>query len=140
MTPYDCVVLYNAAILSEREGCQEQIYPANLVREEVSAIEESLRGGGYHPCVIAVENFTRDLVQTLTEMSPKFIFNLCEEINGRSELEMCMAGLLELMNIPYTGPGILASAIGTLKLEYPRLSEQKSRELEEARKRLISEQ
>jgi PPK2 family polyphosphate:nucleotide phosphotransferase len=34
---------------------------------------------------------------------------------------------------------ILASAIGELKLEYPKLSEDKSRELEEARKRLMSE-
>lgn len=34
---------------------------------------------------------------------------------------------------------ILASAIGTLKLEYPRLSDMKNKELEEARKRLMSE-
>jgi PPK2 family polyphosphate:nucleotide phosphotransferase len=34
---------------------------------------------------------------------------------------------------------ILASAIGTLKLEYPKLSDEKNQELEEARKRLMSE-
>jgi PPK2 family polyphosphate:nucleotide phosphotransferase len=34
---------------------------------------------------------------------------------------------------------ILASTIGTLKLEYPRLSDEKNKELEEARKRLVSE-
>jgi len=34
---------------------------------------------------------------------------------------------------------ILASAIGTLKLEYPKLSDEKNRELEEARKRLMAE-
>ena len=34
---------------------------------------------------------------------------------------------------------ILASAIGTLKLEYPRLTDEKNRELEEARKRLMAE-
>jgi len=34
---------------------------------------------------------------------------------------------------------ILASAIGTLNLEYPRLSDEKNKELEEARKRLMSE-
>jgi hypothetical protein len=34
---------------------------------------------------------------------------------------------------------ILASTIGTLKLEYPRLSDEKNKELEEARKRLMSE-
>ena len=65
MESYDCVVLYNAANISEREGCEEKIYPANIVREEVSAIEESLRDGGYRPYVFAVENFSQDLIRTL---------------------------------------------------------------------------
>ena len=83
MESYDCVVLYNAASISEREGCEEKLYPANIVREEVSAIEESLRDGGYRPYVFAVENFSHDLIRTLTEISPRFVFNLCEEINGK---------------------------------------------------------
>ncbi len=45
MGQYDCVVLYNSAILSEREECEEKIYPSNVFREEVVAIEESLREG-----------------------------------------------------------------------------------------------
>ena len=103
MTQYDCVVLYNAATISDREGCKEIVYPANIIREEVGAIEESLRDGGFLPYVLSVENFSRDLVQTLIKISPRFVFNLCEEINGKCELEMCVAGLLELMGIPYTG-------------------------------------
>ena len=103
MTQYDCVVLYNAAIISDREGCEEIVYPANIIREEVGAIEESLRDGGFHPYVLSVENFSKDLIQTLIKISPRFVFNLCEEINGKCELEMCVAGLLELMGIPYTG-------------------------------------
>jgi D-alanine-D-alanine ligase len=99
----DCVILYNAANLQEREGCAEILYPANIVREEVSAIEESLRSGGFSPTVIAVQNFSKELVETLLEISPRFVFNLCEEINGRCDLEMCVAGLLEMMNLPYTG-------------------------------------
>jgi len=51
MTQYDCVVLYNAATISDREGCEEIVYPANIIREEVGAIEESLRDGGFHPYV-----------------------------------------------------------------------------------------
>lgn len=103
MSQYDCVVLYNAAAISDRDGCEEIVYPANIIREEVGAIEESLRGGGFRPYVLAVENFSKDLVQTLVKISPRFVFNLCEEINGKCELEMCVAGLLELMAIPYTG-------------------------------------
>jgi len=103
MEPFDCVVLYNAAVISEREGSEEHLYASNIIREEVGAIEESLRKGGYRPYVLSIEYFSRDLIQTLTEISPRFVFNLCEEINGKCELEMCVAGLLELMGIPYTG-------------------------------------
>jgi D-alanine-D-alanine ligase len=103
METYDCVVLYNAANMAEREGSDEKLYPANFVREEVSVIEESLRNGGYRPHVFAVESFSQDLIRMLTDANPRFVFNLCEEINGRPELELCVAGLLELMGIPYTG-------------------------------------
>lgn len=103
MEHYDCVVLYNAAVISERDGCEEHLYASNIIREEVGAIEESLKKGGYRPYVLSVEHFSRDLIQTLLEISPRFVFNLCEEIDGRCEMEMCVAGLLELMGIPYTG-------------------------------------
>jgi D-alanine-D-alanine ligase len=115
MGRYDCVVLYNAARISEVEGSQEKIYPSTVIREEVTAIEESLRGSGFNPYVLSVDHFTKDLVQSLTKLSPKFVFNLCEEINGKSELEMCVAGLLELMNIPYTGSPPLALGLALNK-------------------------
>ena len=119
MGSYDCVILYNAASISERSGCEEKTYPANIVREEVGAIEESLRSGGYRPYVFAVEKFSRDLTRTLSEISPRFVFNLCEEIDGKPELEMCVAGLLELMGIPYTGsdPYTLGLALNKFHLK-----------------------
>ncbi len=103
MEQYDCVVLYNAAILSVKESSEEKIYASNVIREEVGAIEESLRIGGFRPCVLSVEHFSKDLINLLLEISPKFVFNLCEEIDGDCAMEMCVAGLLELMGIPYTG-------------------------------------
>jgi D-alanine-D-alanine ligase len=103
MKPYDCVVLYNAANVKVKEGSEEKLYPSNLIREEVVAIESSLRDGGFHPYVLAVQSFSKDWIQVLSDLSPRFIFNLCEELDGRSELEMCLAGLLELTGIPYTG-------------------------------------
>jgi D-alanine-D-alanine ligase len=103
MSRYDCVILYNATVVAEKEGSQEKVYPSNIVREEVIAIEASLRHAGYSPYILSVENFSATLIQTLSELSPKFVFNLCEEINGTCEQEMCVAGLLELMGIPYTG-------------------------------------
>jgi D-alanine-D-alanine ligase len=121
MKHYDCVVLYNAANISEREGCEEKIYPSNIIREEVGAVEESLRKGGFHPYVLSVESFSRDLIQTLADLSPKFVFNLCEEINGKCELEMCIAGLLELMGIPYTGSDPFALGLALNKFHVKQI-------------------
>jgi len=121
MSQYDCVVLYNAASVSQRQGCKELIYPANIIREEVSAIEESLRQGGFHPIILAVECFSIDLIRTLTEISPKFVFNLCEELNGKCELEMCIAGLLELMGMPYTGSDPFALGLALNKFHVKQI-------------------
>jgi len=115
MGRHDCVVLYNAANLSEVEGSQEKIYPSTVLREEVGATEESLREIGFNPYVLSVDHFSKELVQTLAKIAPKFVFNLCEEINGRSELEMCVAGLLDLMGIPYTGSGPMALGLALNK-------------------------
>jgi D-alanine-D-alanine ligase len=117
----DCVVLYNSAILSEREECDEKIYPSNIFREEVVAIEESLRDGGYNPYVLAVDYFSKDLIHTLLKIAPKFVFNLCEEINGKCELEMCVAGLLELLGIPYTGSDPFALGLALNKFHVKQI-------------------
>jgi D-alanine-D-alanine ligase len=115
MARHDCIVLYNAANLSKAEGSQEEIYPSTILREEVGAVEESLRAGGFNPYVLGVEQFSRELVQTIGKISPRFVFNLCEEINGKCDLEMCVAGLLDLMEIPYTGCGPLALGLALNK-------------------------
>jgi D-alanine-D-alanine ligase len=121
MGQYDCVVLYNSANISKREECEEEIYLSNIFREEVIAIEESLKEGGHNPYVLAVEFFSKDLIHTLLEISPKFVFNLCEEINGKCELEMCVAGLLELMGIPYTGSDPFALGLALNKFHVKQI-------------------
>jgi D-alanine-D-alanine ligase len=121
MRQYDCVVLYNAANISERDGCEEKIYPSNIIREEVVAIEESLRTGGFNPYVLSVEYFSKDLIHALLKISPKFVFNLCEEINGKCELEMCVAGLLDLMGIPYTGSNPFALGLALNKFHVKQI-------------------
>jgi D-alanine-D-alanine ligase len=115
MEQYDCVILFNAAIITEKEGSQEKVYPSTIIREDVRAVEESLRNAGYCPYVLAVESFSADLVKTLLDIAPKFIFNLCEEIGGKCENEIYVAGLLELMGIPYTGSAPFALGLALNK-------------------------
>ena len=121
MGRHDCVILYNAANIAEVEGSQEKMYPSTILREEVGAIEESLRAGGYSPFVMSVDHFSKEFVQTLVKLAPKFVFNLCEEINGKVELEMCVAGLLELVGIPYTGSGPFALGLALNKFHVKQI-------------------
>ncbi len=121
MGRHDCIILYNAAQLVELPSSQEKLYPANLIREEVAAIEESLHELGYNPHIMAIDQFSKDVVLTLHRMAPKFVFNLCEDLEGNCELEMCMAGLLELMNIPYTGSGPLALGLALNKFRMKQM-------------------
>ncbi len=115
MGQYDCVVLYNTADNSEIVESDEKIYPSTTIRDDVEAIEKSLREGGFNPYVLPVDYFSIDLVELLNKISPKFVFNLSEEMNRKVELEMCLAGLLEIMNIPYTGAGPLALGLALNK-------------------------
>jgi D-alanine-D-alanine ligase len=121
MGRYDCIVLHNAANLAETEGSEEKNYPSTVIREEVGAIEEVLREGGFSPYALSVDQFSKDLVSTISRISPKFIFNLCEEINGRCELEMCVAGLFELMGVPYTGSDPFALGLALNKFHVKQL-------------------
>jgi D-alanine-D-alanine ligase len=107
--------LYNSTSIAEPLGSHEKVYPSTLFRSEVGAIEESLREVGYNPYVLCVEQFSPDLIRNISRVSPKFVFNLCEEINGRCEYEMCVAGLLDMMNIPYTGSGPFALGLALNK-------------------------
>ncbi|MEZ0229861.1 MAG: hypothetical protein ACAI25_14635, partial [Planctomycetota bacterium] len=56
--------------------------------------------------VILVETKDGDpvsLAQRLAEIEPRVVFNLAEAARGVPELEACVAGLLELLGLPYTG-------------------------------------
>ncbi|MDR1726367.1 MAG: ATP-grasp domain-containing protein [Acidobacteriota bacterium] len=107
----DCAILHNAATETEKAGSREVIYASCNARTEVGAIAESLRHAGYSPCVIAVGaseapakgGVLGDLIGELKGLAPKFVFNLLEEIDGDCGMEMAAAGLLELMQIPFTG-------------------------------------
>jgi len=121
MARSDCIILYNSVALTEALNTRDPMFPATVIRDEVQAIEESLRGAGFAPFVLAVDFFSRNLVNTLARMAPRFVFNLCEEINRKCELEMCVAGLMDLMGIPYTGSGPLTLGLALNKFRVKQL-------------------
>ena len=74
-------------------------------REVVAA----LRGLGYPVTAVRVD---RDLARRLARLRPAAAFNA---LHGRYGEDGCVQGLLEMMAIPYTGSGVLASALAMHK-------------------------
>lgn len=71
-------------------------------------VEQALRDGGYDVTVIDVEKDIPALVAALTPR-PDVVFN---NLHGRGGEDGEIQSLLEILEIPYTHSGVLASAIG----------------------------
>jgi D-alanine-D-alanine ligase len=69
------------------------------------AVIKALRGLGYRVTAVPVG---RDLGTRLARLRPDVAFNA---LHGRYGEDGAVQGLLEMMGIPYTGPGILTSAL-----------------------------
>lgn len=80
---------------------------------DVEMIDEALRGRGHDVVKIPVGKDVGELISQLINISPRYIFNVCEEVDNNSWGEIYIAGLLELLRIPYTGsnPFCLALAL-----------------------------
>jgi D-alanine-D-alanine ligase len=90
------------------------------VVEEMEDIKSALNSLGYRTSIFNVDsNFFR-LIDYLRGERPDLVFNLVESVENESAQEMNIAGVYELMNVPFTGAGPLA--LGTA-LNKPRVKE-----------------
>lgn len=85
------------------------------VLEEIEGIAAALREGGHQVTIFSVDDDVERLVTFLETERPEAIFNLCESVLGRADLEMCIAGVYDLFGIPYTGAGTMALGIALNK-------------------------
>lgn len=74
-----------------------------------AAVAEALRGEGYRVTEI---DAGRDLADQLTRLNPDACFNA---LHGKFGEDGCVQGILELLEIPYTHSGVLASALAMHK-------------------------
>lgn len=70
---------------------------------------DALRQGGYRVTEI---DAGRDLADQLLKVKPDVVFNA---LHGRWGEDGCVQGLLEILNIPYTHSGVLASSLAMHK-------------------------
>ena len=82
-----------------------------------AAVANALSNAGYQVTSVDVQ---RDMSSLLTRLSPKpdVVFNA---LHGRYGEDGCVQGLLNILNIPYTHSGVLASALAMDKPMAKRL-------------------
>jgi D-alanine-D-alanine ligase len=97
----------------------KQIHVAVLMGGLSSEREVSLRSGAACAAALAAQGYRvtrldvgRDIAQRLAEVRPDVCFNA---MHGRYGEDGCIQGLLEMMGIPYTHSGVLASALAMHK-------------------------
>jgi D-alanine-D-alanine ligase len=73
------------------------------VQEEIRALVKGLRTAGFRAYAVNVEDDFYALYKTLVRRKPDAIFNLIEFFNDDPRQEFMVAGLYELLRIPYTG-------------------------------------
>jgi len=81
---------------------------------QVTAVCAILERAGYEAPSFAV-NDVASLHDFVTRERPDAVFNCCESLLGRAEMEMCLAGLFELLAVPYTGSTPLTLGLGLHK-------------------------
>ena len=78
---------------------------AEVSRNTGAAIAKALTTKGY--AVETIELVPERLVETLKEKNIDVVFNA---LHGRYGEDGVLQGLCEMMGLPYTGPGVMASA------------------------------
>lgn len=66
-------------------------------------LEQALRNGGHESRRVMVDAAVEPLVRDLTNDRPDLVINLAESFAGKSALESSVAGLLNLLDLRYTG-------------------------------------
>ena len=77
------------------------------VLEEREDISRALQAVGYATSIFNVDSDIARLITFLKTEQPDLIFNLCESVGNFSIHEMHIAGIYELMGVPYTGSDAL---------------------------------
>jgi D-alanine-D-alanine ligase len=107
------------------EAVQDMPSPVDLsevgVMDEMEDIKTAIDHLGYKSRIFNVNSDIYRLIDHLRAEKPDLIFNLVECLENEALQEMNVAGLYELLKIPYTGAGPLALGIALHKARVKEL-------------------
>jgi D-alanine-D-alanine ligase len=83
----------------------------NSIADGVASIQAALETLGHRVTPVPLSDGILPFIRQIDALQPDLVFNLCEGFGEQSSGEYCVAGLLELLGIPYTGSGPFALAL-----------------------------
>jgi len=102
MKKVSVLILYSFPPPFLPDGTPDQIGEES-VRSRLQAVQDALIAFGFPLQLLEAKEDLPDLVQKILAAKPALVFNLCEEFFGQTRMEMNIAALLELLDIPFTG-------------------------------------
>jgi len=91
----------------------EQLYISEVeVKERAELVAKYLEKMGIETALFAGDS---GLVENLKKFGPDFVLNLVDSVLGKEYLAAAIPGTLELLNIPYTGAGMMGLTISANK-------------------------
>lgn len=75
------------------------------ILESMQEVQTALQEDGHEVIIFNVDGKIWRLIDFLRDEKPDAIFNLCESVEAESTHEAYVAGIYELLHIPYTGAG-----------------------------------
>lgn len=109
-------VLYEGGELSQNDADIMIDMSEAGVLDELNDIKRALTVMGYRTILFNVNSDIYRLIDFLKEKKPDIIFNICESIGTESIHEMHVAGIFELMGIPYTGANAFTLGLAQNKM------------------------
>ena len=106
MTPITILILYSLPHPFLPDGSVDVFGPKSVMAR-LQAVKEGLISLGHSVKAMEMKEDLPPMLGKILRSGVDLIFNLCEEFHGQSRLEMNIAALLELLNIPFTGSSAL---------------------------------
>ncbi len=96
-------ILFNADDSHGSAARRRELLSEHAVAGAAREAAADLAAAGFRPRLVPVRGRIEDLLGRLRRLRPAAVVNLCEGFCGQSAGEPRVAGLLELMGVPFTG-------------------------------------
>ena len=106
MKPISLLVLYSLPLPRLPDGTPDPIGRKSSL-DRLHSVARALRACGYRTKTLEFKDDWAAGLRRITRIRADLIFNLCEEFRGHSKLEMNIAALLEMIEVPFTGSSSL---------------------------------